>query len=167
VRRLGLIDRALILTLVPIWVFWFALYLSNLAHGRVANIPLDVSVPQRPNDYPTLIGFWDGVPREGPWQGLEVGDRLLKVGRADLRGVWPVGFHARVYRETDTSLRLPLSYMRAGQHYETLLLLKRDPFPWVWAVINVVFVGFAILLILRRPNSRLMHAVFPMTIVLS
>jgi hypothetical protein len=54
VKRLGLIDRVLIYTLVPIWAFWFAIYLNNLARGRVADIPLDVSVPQGPNGYPTL-----------------------------------------------------------------------------------------------------------------
>jgi class 3 adenylate cyclase len=166
-KRLGLIDRVLIFTLVPIWAFRFALYLNNLAHGRIAYIPIDVSVPQGPDDYPTLIGFWGGVPREGPWGGLEVGDRLLKVGQADLRGVWPVGFFARVYKETDASLHRPLVFMRAGLRHKTVLSLKADPFPWVWAIINVSFVGLAILLILRRPNSRLIRSLFLTTMVLS
>jgi len=162
-----MIDRALIFTLVPIWAFWFGLYLNNLAHGRIADIPLNVSVPASPNGYPTLIGFWDGVPRGGPWEGLEVGDRLLQVGQADLRGVWPIGFHARAYKETDASLHLPLVFTREGLRHETLLSLKPDRFPWVWAVINISFVGFGILLILRKPNSRLIRAVFHMTMILS
>jgi len=167
VTRLGLIDRALIFTLVPIWAFWFALYLNNLVRGRVADIPLDVSVPHGPDDYPALVGFWGGVSREGPWEGLEVGDRLLKVGRAELRGVWPIGFHARVYEQTDASLHLPITFIRAGRRHETILSLKRHSFPWVRAVINVSFVGFAILLILRRPNSRLIRAIFVVMIVVA
>ncbi len=115
-RRLGLIDRALIFTLVPIWVFWFGIYLNNLARGRVTYIPLDVSVPQGPNNYPTLLGFW-----EVPLGGLQVGDRLLKVGQVDLRGVWPVGFAARAHKETDASLHLLLIFMRAGLRHKTLL----------------------------------------------
>ena len=166
-RRLGPIDRALIFTLVPIWAFWFALYLNNLARSRVADIPIDVSVPPGPDDYPTLLGFWGGVPRGGPWGGLQVGDRLLTVGQADLRGVWPVGFVARVYKETDASLHLPLIFMRAGLRHKSQLSLKTDPFPWVWAVVNLSFVGFAILLILRRPNSRGIRAIFLMTMVFS
>ena len=166
-RRLGLSDRVLIFTLVPIWAFWFVLYLNNLAHGRVADIPLNVSVPRSPNDYPTLTGFWDGVPRNGPWQGLQVGDRLLKIGQEELRGVWPIGFHARVYKETDASLHLPITFLRADRRYQIAVSLKTHPFPWVPAVINVFFVGFAILLILRRPNSRLMRGIFVMTMVLA
>jgi class 3 adenylate cyclase len=167
VRRLGLIDRVLIFTLVPIWAFWFVLYLNNLAHGRVADIPFNVSVPQSPNDYPILTGFWFGVPRGGSWQGLQVGDRLLKVGQEELRGVWPIGFHARVYKETDASLHLPITFTRADRRYQIAVSLKTVPFPWVPAVINVFFVGFAILLILRRPNSRLMRGIFVMTMVLA
>jgi hypothetical protein len=163
VTRLGLIDRAaLIFTFVPIWAFWFALFLNNLSCGRVAAIPISVSAPRSPDNYPTLLGFW-----EAPLGGLHVGDRLLKVGQADLRGVWPVGFAARAHKETDASLHLPLTFMRAGLRHKTLLSLRADPFPWVWAVINVSFVGFAILLILRRPNSRLIRATFLMTMVLS
>jgi len=162
VKRLGLVDRAFIFTLVPIWAFWFALYLNNLARGRVAAIPLHVSAPQGPDDYPILLGFWDV-----PLGGLQVGDRLLKVGQADLRGVWPVGFAARAHMQTDASLHLPLIFIRAGLRHQTLLSLRADPFPWVWAVINVSFVGFAILLILRRPNSRLIHATFLMMMVVS
>ena len=166
-KRLGLIDRALIFTLVPIWAFWFALYLNNLERGRVADIPFDVSVPSGPDDYPTLLRFRGGLPREGPWRGLEVSDRLLEVGQTDLRGVWPVGFLARANKETDASDRLQLVVMRAGVRHRTLLSLRADPFPWVWAIINLSFVGFAILLILRKPNSRLIRATFLMTMVLT
>jgi class 3 adenylate cyclase len=166
-KRLRPLDRALLFILLPLWGLWFALYLNNLARGRVAAVPLGVSVPQGTDDYPTLIGFWGGVPRRGPWRGLEVGDRLLKVGQADLRGVWPVGFFARANKETGASNRLQLLFMRAGLRRKTLLSLKADPFPWVWAVINVSFVGYAILLILRRPNSRLIRAAFLTSMVLS
>jgi class 3 adenylate cyclase len=167
VKRLGLIDKVLIFTLVPIWAFWFGLYLNNLARGRVAEIPINVSVPQDPNSYPILLGFWYGVPRSGPWEGLKVGDRLLQVGQADLRGVWPIGFPARVYEATDASLHLPLVFMRNGRRYETVVSPISHPYPWVAAIINISFVGFAILLILRRPNSRLIRAVFIMTMVVS
>ena len=161
-RRLGGVDRALLFTLLPIWAFWFALYLNNLARGRVAVLPIQVSAPQIPDDYPTVLGFWDV-----PWGGLQVGDRLLRIGQADLRGVWPVGFVAREYKEADASLRVPLIFLRAGLRHETVLSLRAVPFPWVWAVINVSFVGFAILLLLRKPNSRLICAHFLMMMVLS
>jgi class 3 adenylate cyclase len=162
VRRLGRVDRALLFTFLPIWAFWFAFYLNNLIRGRVAVLPIYVSAPESPVNYPTLLGFWDV-----PWGGLQVGDRLLKVGQADLRGVWPVGFVARKYKETDASLHLPLVFLRAGLRNETVLSLRAVPFPWVWAVINVSFVGFAILLLLRKPNSRLIRATFLVMMLLS
>jgi class 3 adenylate cyclase len=159
---LGVIDRALVFTLLPIWAFWFALYLNNLARGHIAALPIRVSVPETPDSYPTVLGFWNV-----PWGGLQVGDRLLRIGEADLRGVWPVGFLARVYSETDATLKVPLVFLRDGRRHDALLPLSPTPFAWVFAVVTISFVGTGLMLLLRKPNSELTRGAFMMGIVIS
>ena len=167
VKRLGTIDRVLLFTVLPIWAFWFALYIYNLAHGRIASLGIWVSAPQSPDNYPIVLGILGTPSAHGlsTSNGLEVGDRLLRIGQAGLKGVWPVGFLARRAMAIDASLRVRLVFVRAGHHHEVLLPLFRDPYPWVFAIIIISFVGMALLLLMRKPNSRLMQANFLASIV--
>jgi hypothetical protein len=75
VKRLRPLDRALLFILVPLWGCWFALYLNNLSRGRVGFLPIVVSVPENPNDYPRVRGFWGE-----PWGNLKIGDHLVRIG---------------------------------------------------------------------------------------
>jgi class 3 adenylate cyclase len=152
----------LVFTLLPIWAFWFALYLNNLARGRIAVMPISVSAPQKPDNYPTVLGFWDV-----PWGGLQVGDRLIRIGQSDLKGVWPLGFFGRTSKQADAALNVSLVFLRAGRRHNALLPLSPTPFPWVPAVIAISFVGTGLLLLLRKPNSRLTRGAFLMAMTLS
>jgi class 3 adenylate cyclase len=155
VKRLRPLDRALLFILVPLWGCWFALYLNNLSRGRVGFLPIVVSVPENPNDYPRVRGFWGE-----PWGNLKIGDHLVRIGGENLRGVWPVGFFARAFKETEAAHRVPVVFMRAGRRYESVLSRRPDPFPWEAIPITVSSVAIAVLLLLRKPGSRLARTIF-------
>jgi class 3 adenylate cyclase len=92
--------------------------------------------------------------------GLELGDQLIRVGSEDLRGVWPIGLLGREFKEADALLRVPVVFVRAGHRQETLLSLRREPLPWRFVPIAISFVTFAVLLLLQKPGSPLIRAIF-------
>jgi hypothetical protein len=162
VKRFGTIDRVLLFGLLPVWGFWFTLHFYNVVRGRVAYLPIYLSAPQKPGSYPIVlrVDVPSGHGSMGTWEGLQIGDRLLRIGHSDLRGVWPVGFIAREAMATDASLRVALVFIRAGVRHEVQLPLFLDPFPWVWPIITISVVGVALLLLVRKPNSPLMETFF-------
>ena len=162
-RRLGLVDRALIFTLVPIWAVWFVLYLNNLANGHVTYLPIDVSAPGR-NTYPLVLGYW---PTDEPWGNLRVGDQLIRVGRQELRGVWPLRFYFLSYQEVNSSLQVAVVLVRAGKPHYEVLSLRPLPLPWKNIPITLSFVTSAVLLLLRRPGSRFMRSLFLTSLTVS
>jgi class 3 adenylate cyclase len=91
---------------------------------------------------------------------LVVGDWLIRLGETDLRGVGSIGFFARVYEEADPKLQVPVSFLRAGKHGETVLSLFPHPFPWRPSLLTLPFVGIAVLVLLRLPGSRLARMFF-------
>jgi hypothetical protein len=152
VRHLRSLDRALLIILVLLWAFCFALHANQVARGRLARVPVWVWASESPDDYPTVRGFWPGTGAEG--SGLVVGDRLARVGAADLRGVGPIGFMARVYEEVEPDFWVPVSYVRAGELGEAWLPL--DPLKVPWRIFPLIL-GFAVtgaLTFLRAPGSR-------------
>jgi class 3 adenylate cyclase len=117
-----------------------------------------VSAPESADDYPTVRWIW----RERGWEagGLRVGDQLLRLGETDLRGVGPFGFVARVYKDMDTALRVPVAFVRAGQRREAVLGLPPAFFSWQPVPLTLLFVVLGVLLLLRAPGSRLPRAIF-------
>src|SRR6266536_1981361 len=105
-RRLQPLDLMLVVTLVSLWVMSFALYLREVVRGDLARVPIFISSPKRGDAYPTVYGFRPGMGAETA--GLLVGDQLLRVGNADLRGVGPLGFVASMYEAADAELRVPV-----------------------------------------------------------
>src|SRR5216683_3482776 len=154
-KRLGAIDKVLLFLLVPIWGFWFAISLYNLAHDRIGVLPIVVSAPTIANPYPVVRGF-----QYEPWGNLKIGDRLLRIGREDLRGVWPIGLFSRVQKEMDPRLRVSIVFDRDGQRHQELVTLFQVPFPWQATPVTVLYTVLAILLIIRAPASRLIRVVF-------
>lgn len=149
--------------MVPLWGFWFALYLNNLARARIGFLPIVVSIPEDTGNYPTVGRFWN----EQPWGGLKIGDRLTRVGREDLTGVWPIGLLGREFKEADALLRIPVVFVRAGHRQETLLSLRREPLAWRFVLIAISFATVGVLLLLRKPGSRLIRAIFLASMTLS
>src|SRR5581483_10363864 len=104
-------DAVLLAILVPLWLACFALHVKEVARGRLARVAVFVAAPESTDSYPILRGFW-GERAES--SGLAIGDRLVRLGQTDLRGVSPPGSIALAYREARSSHRGPVSSVRAG-----------------------------------------------------
>ncbi len=148
-RRIASLDLALLAILVPVWALCFGLCLRSLERP-VLSTPLAV-LYAGPGEHPILIDL-------APWAdsdaaSLERGDRLLRLGAWDLRGVGPLGFYARLATETHWGEPPPLlAYRRNGVE-------AKAPTPaaiWYWPPLPASrgFLAAALLLALRaRPSA--------------
>ena len=109
------LDAVLLVSLLALWVACTALHVKQVAGGQLAWVSVYVAAPAGGDGFPTVRGFWPGATRAA-YGALAVGDRLLSVGGADLRGVGPFGFVARTYAAAAErrDLRVPLTYERRG-----------------------------------------------------
>jgi class 3 adenylate cyclase len=164
-RRLRPLDIALLVTLVPLWLGSFALYLQRVVRGDLTRVPVFIWAPKDANTYPIVRGFRPGTGAEAV--GLRVGDQLLRVGEADLRGVGPLGFVARAYEAADAELRVSLVFSREGARRDVLLPLSPLAAPWSTIPLTLGFGITAVLVLLRAPGSRLARAFFLANLVYS
>jgi hypothetical protein len=151
-RRL---DLLLLVTLVPCWVVAFALHVRQVVTGRLAWMPVVVSRPIGPDAFPAVVDFRrEATPGE---TGLQIGDRLLRAGRAELRGVGPVGVFARLGAEADATLRVPVTYARGEAEAEGSTVVRLVPvaFPWRLIPLTLTFALVGVLVLLRLPGSAL------------
>src|SRR5262249_29720246 len=84
------------LLLLAVFVVAAVLHLKQVARGQLAWVGIYLASPSGGDDVPTVRGFWPGAT-PAVSGGLQPGDRILRVGDADLRGVGPFGFVARTY----------------------------------------------------------------------
>jgi hypothetical protein len=157
VRRFQPFDIALLVLLVPLWLCCFALYLYEIANARLARIPLLVNAPASAEDYPTLRAFWPGTGAEH--LGFAIGDRFIRVGEADLRGVGPFGFTARMYEQA-VHLQTPVVFSRDGVIDTRVVALQPFAFPWRTLVLTLGFAVTAVVVLIRRPGVRVARAFF-------
>ena len=120
--RLAPLDKALVLILVPLWVVVFALGVKTQVMGGPTLFMLELSAGDA-RSYPTLTGDFFGPWAPYEQAALRTGDRLIRLGDADLRGVGTFGFSARALDETERDLTLPLLLERDGE---------RDALPICW-----------------------------------
>jgi hypothetical protein len=117
VRHAGSFDRLLLGVLVPISLACFALRLRSLRDPPL--IPLLSVRANAPAERPTLINVSRWIkPGE---IDLQLGDRLLRVGETDLRGVGPIGFWARFQVEARYPDPVKIAWKRGELRGETLL----------------------------------------------
>src|SRR5881409_713304 len=151
VKRLKALDVLLLLVLLPAWGAALALHVRQIYRGRLAWVGVFVAAPATRTEHPTVRGFWPGT--DGAASGLLVGDRLLRAGGADLRGIGPVGFVARAASEADAALRVPIVYERDGRRQEATLQLTPARYPWRILPLVVSLVGAGALVLLRVPDA--------------
>ena len=157
-RRLRLLDVALLVALVPLWIVCWVLSVQMATSGRLAWVPLSVKGAESAESYPTVREFFPGAKEEHP--DLLIGDRLIHLGDSDLRGVGSLGFVARVYEETNPGLLVPVTFVRLEKSGETSLHLTPVTSPWVFLLLTLGFVLAGILTILCEPGSRPARAFF-------
>ena len=111
--RLAPLDKALVLILVPLWVASFANCVwIQVRGGGTAIVALSL---ESADSYPALTVYFSPLAyASDPFAqaGLRAGDRLVRVGDADLRGVGTFGFAARAFEESAGNLSVPLVFER-------------------------------------------------------
>jgi class 3 adenylate cyclase len=157
-RRLRPLDRVLLFTLVPLWLACFGFQLRAAVHGGFPTLDFWVSSAESADSYPIVYKvIQPGSPSSS---GLVTSDRLIKVGRAELRGVTTLGFFGRVYEEVDDQLRVRLEVQRGKEAREVMLQLVPYPLWWRVTPAATACVIIAILLFLRAPEWQLSRSVF-------
>jgi class 3 adenylate cyclase len=159
--RLAPLDRALVLILVPLWVVCFALGVRTQVRGTTAAM-VGLSVEDA-DSYPALTGeFSRAVHASDPLAeaGLRAGDRLVRLGDADLLGVGTRGFMARSLEEAGRDLSAPVVYERNDERLETsLALVPLSIFRPVLAG-SFAFAASALFLLLRGRPTPMVRAYF-------
>ena len=151
----------LLATLFALWVACTTLHVQQVASGSLAWVGVYVTAPTDGEEFPTVRGFWPGASNDMPG-ALQLGDRLLSVGTASLRGVGPFGFVARTYAVAAERhhLRVPITYERDGVVGHTRTALIPVTYPWRMLPVSCALMITAALVLLRRPNTRIAHALF-------
>jgi S1-C subfamily serine protease len=124
-----------------------AVYRTGLAEP----IPF-VAPGSGPDAYPIVAGF--DRERGRDQSGLRIGDRLLRVGDAELRGVGFIGFDALAIEQAGGESSVRVRYAREGQVNETDLALVATRVPWARIPPLLAVAIVATLILLRAPSER-------------
>lgn len=150
-RRLEAVDRLLLAILVPLWCVTVALHVREIQRTGSAQVPVFAAPDFGSDGHPTVGGF--RLERDSAGTGLEIGDRLLRVGDADLRGAGYFGFDALAFDQAGTSLETTLIFERDGIERQTVLTLRPSESPWARIPFSLSFALLGILVLLRAPPT--------------
>ncbi len=149
------VQLAGLVALLAGWAACFALALGSALRGTAFS-PVYVAAAAEPDGAPVLTGFRAWLP--GDRAGLEPGDRLLRIGDADLAGVGPFGLWVRVAAQDAPDGRLPVVYERDGRVVEGSLTVGLHGRFWTYLVVSASFAALGVWLALRAPPSRAVDA---------
>jgi signal transduction histidine kinase len=152
VRRLAAIDKILLATLVPLWITVFALHVRQVVLTGLAEPPVYAWASREPDGFP-IVGAFRPELHAGN-VGLEVGDRLVRVGDVDLRGAGYLRFYAATLAQADDSLRVPVVFERDGERRTLMLTLRRPAIAWYWIPALLGTAVTAVLVLLRAPDVQ-------------
>jgi signal transduction histidine kinase/CheY-like chemotaxis protein len=161
VRRLATLDRVLLATLVPLWITVFALHVRQIALTGLAEPPVYAWEAREPDGYPTVGAYRPQL--HGVNTGLEIGDRLLRVGTVDLRGAGYLRVYAATLAETDPSLHVLVTFERHGTQRTLLLAMRRPAIAWYWIPALLGTAVTAVLVLLRAPDVQQARLFFAAT----
>ncbi len=150
-------SRWLLATLLPLWALCFGLHVFSTFQDGAAFPPV-FATPVAGDPYPHLGGIRPERVSEG--LDLRVGDRLLRAGDVDLRGVGYIGFYAWAVDQAGASGELPLVIERDGHRRTVTLALSPTGIPWSRIPLFGLGVGLAFLVLLRAPDQRMARAFF-------
>jgi two-component system, sensor histidine kinase len=161
VRRLATIDQILLATMVPLWVAVFALHVRQVVLTGLAEPSVYTWGAREPDGYPVVGAFRPELHAETV--GLRVGDRLVRVGDVDLRGVGYLRVYATMLAEADDTLRVPVVFVRDGQQHTLSLALRRPAIAWYWIPALLGTAVTAVLVLLRAPDVQQARLFFAAT----
>jgi signal transduction histidine kinase len=148
------LDRWLIFGLLPVVFLALGLHARQAVLTGLA-LPPVFATPPGDDGYPRVGGYPLEIETAG--SGLEVGDRLIRIGDEDLRGRGYAGFMALALEQAGLSLRAPLVFERDGQRLETTLEMRRMGNPWLRVPFLAGVALSMLLLLIRRPGTPLLQ----------
>ena len=164
--RLKPLDRVLLVTLLPLWAVLLPLHVKYAAEGRNAWLMLGASVspPEDAASYPSIrsVANDTSILTWAQISGLQPGDRLVRIGNTDLRGIGPIGFFARAAEQAADDNWVSVVVERGGETREGEWKLDTWPYPrWWWDLpALLLWIAVAVLVLLRAPESRSSRALF-------
>jgi class 3 adenylate cyclase len=135
-----------------VWVGSLAVYVTPATRPLIRVHQFQLSAPESREEFPTIQRLTDDLVAGEPRP--EVGDRVLRVGDAGLRGVNQLRFQVIARAQTGSDLRLPLLLERDTKQLETWVEVGRRSLAWVGLVPALAFAFAGVVLILRAPRSR-------------
>ena len=155
VRSLHFLDKVLLATLLPAVAIVLTLQIREGLENGAWRYRIVVAGAADSESYPVLEQVQD--PSSAP--ELRRGDRLLRVGDFDLRGVTSRGAIMRAHRAA-LGPRAVITADREGRRFETWI--ERLPEPQWWSSIPGAFVmiGVATLLLLKASHWRMARHFF-------
>jgi class 3 adenylate cyclase len=151
VRKLERWDALLLVTLLPAWLVCFSLHVREVRRSGLA-LPPVFAVPS---------DLGDGYPRVGGLRsetflaetGLTPGNRMLRVGEVDLRGVGYIGFAAHALAEAGPDLSVPIAFESGGETRRVELRLSTPPVPWFRIPVLLTYAVTALLVLVRGAQA--------------
>ncbi len=158
-RRLKARDVLLLSTLVPLVTIALGLHFKEAVRTGLAKPPLFVTAPAAGED-PHIRGVFVGRAEAVREAGLQIGDRLQRVGGRDVRGLGHIGIEALMLERGAAEGSVAIRYERAGRTHETVVALvgARVPGGLVPTILVSAFVAFVILV--RAPSVELGRRTF-------
>jgi class 3 adenylate cyclase len=150
-RRLDSRNLALLAVFVPAFAVAFALHVQQVFTTGLGEPGFYVSNPRAPEVYPRVRGF--RREQAGGSEAIRIGDRLLRVGTVDLRGVGHIRLDAIAIREAGRDGRFEVQLERDGVAHSVVATLARSPVPWVRIPVLLSMTLVAIFVLLAAPAS--------------
>jgi class 3 adenylate cyclase len=165
-RRLDSRNLALLAVFVPAFAVVFALHVQQAFTRALAEPGFYVSNPKAPDLYPRVGGF--RREQAGGAEAIRIGDRMLRVGSVDLRGVGHIGYDAIAIREAGPDGRFEVQLERDGVVHSAVASLARSPVPWVRipVLLSTAFLAIAVLLGAPASSHPRLFFVAAMTMLL-
>ena len=152
--HLAPLDKALVLILVPLWVVWFGLGVRTQVLGLgTAAVGL---VVEDADHYPVLSGQYAALLHSSDplaSAGLRSGDRLIRLGETDLRGVGTLAFLALSAEEGGRDPSVRVVSERGGERFETSLPLAPASVMRSVLALSLAFAAASLFLLLRGASD--------------
>jgi len=144
------VERWLLFAVLPLYLLAVALHADRVADTGLAQLPV-FAVGGWDDRYPVVGGF--RLETDSSGSELEVGDRLIALGGADLRGQGQIGFRALGLAMARPGEPVPLVFERDGERRTVPLEPRPHEQPWSRMPLLLLVPLVCGLVLLRAPGS--------------
>ncbi len=145
-------DWILAISLSALFLMSATLHIREIGRTRLALPPVFAVLEFGGDGVPIVGGL--RLERSADWNGLEYGDRLIRVGETSLEGVSYAAFDAIVMAEAGSASSVPLVYERDGQRFVVDLQMQAYAQPWSRLPLMAALALVATFVLLRAPGTR-------------